>query len=120
MLVRVAVEVVPGVIVPPPVVVRVRHQPPCICPLSNPTSSTTYRLQFPLGLVPLNTDRVVPYGAGGAGAGKGSGLGVQLVGRYVPVALAAVHDITPPVSSKVYVTPFRAALPPTSDMSSTL
>src|SRR5262245_21638133 len=53
---------------------------PAIVPVARASSSSvTKRLQVPFGSVPLNTERVVPVGAG-AGAGKVSMAGAQAEG----------------------------------------
>src|SRR5262245_25367333 len=52
--------------------VILRLQPPATDPTSAPASSTTYKLQVPLGFTPLNTDNVALRVPTGAGAGNGS------------------------------------------------
>ena len=46
--------------------------PPVMAPRLPAPSSTTYRFQVPLGLVPLKADSSAPPGAAGAGAGQTS------------------------------------------------
>ena len=50
-------------------VVMLRLQPSAIEPASSDVSSYTYNDHVPLGLVPLKTDKAVPYGPDGVGGG---------------------------------------------------
>jgi hypothetical protein len=52
------------------VVTMNRSHPPAKLPESPAASSTTYRLQVPLALVPLKVENAVAPDATGAGAGK--------------------------------------------------
>src|SRR5262245_49708708 len=81
-------------------VVMLKLHPPLIVPVSPPRSSTTYRLQVPLGFRPLNTESCCGSGYGPAGAGAGKGSEVPLfVGLNVPETM--VPGMASPASSNV-------------------
>src|ERR1051326_6413188 len=93
-------------------VVRVSIQPLAMLPVSKVVSSITKRFQAPLGLEPLQAERLVAYGAGGAGDGKAA-TGRTGLGRFVAVTI--VPDAGTGVaalSSRVSMTLLIALAPP--------
>src|SRR5688572_17878192 len=78
-------------------------------------SSTTKSRHVPAGFVPLNIDKVAPWGPGGAGLPKESPKPL-FVGRYMPDDNGDPIGSAAPESSKVSVR-FVATPLPTSDMS---
>ncbi len=92
------------------------HQPPLMLPLSPAASSTTYRLQVPLGSVPLKTASWVAAEGAGAGAGKVSPV-PKFVGLYVPEVISVESgSVEAAASSNTRSTFTMALLPPASDM----
>jgi len=98
------------------IVVISRHHPPLMLPASPPTSSTIYKLQVPLGLIPLKTLSADPPEGVGAGAGNVS-RALMFVGLNVPETSGpASGRLVAAASSNVRVTPVAGLEPPTSDI----
>src|SRR5262245_32496206 len=88
-----------------------RDQPPAKLPVSELASSITYRLQVPLGLVPLKTERNDP------AALSAPSLPTKFVGLNVPETIPPESGKPEAAaSSKVKLTPTASSEPPTSDM----
>src|SRR5688572_6780434 len=59
---------------------KMRLHPPAMLPPGNDVSVTAYKFHVPLASVPVNVDKVLPYGPAGAGLGKVSGPVSTFVG----------------------------------------